>query len=128
MQSLEKYYVAIWCLFMPVTSLVLIPAVQGTIIPYMLALGSIVFVLFKINFGCITPPVAGYFKNFLMVAVLWTVLLVGSQLSDMVNPLNILDMGTISDESRLLLRASLFTQSLYLVACVMIALYFRYFI
>jgi len=61
------------------------------------------------------------------VAVLWSILLVGSQLSDLVNPLNVQGMFTISDETRLLLRASLFTQSIYLLACVMIALYFRYF-
>jgi hypothetical protein len=127
MRSLEKYYVALWCLFMPVTSFVLIPAIQGTIVAYMLALGSIGFVLFKISSGRVTPQVADYFKSFLIVGVLWIVLLVGSQLSDMINPLNVQALTTISDENRLLLRASLFTQSLYLIACVMIALYFRYF-
>jgi hypothetical protein len=128
MRLLEKYYVAVWCLFMPVTSLVVLPKVQGTIVPYLLALGSIVFVLLKINFGRITPPIAGYFKSFLMVGVLWMVLFVGSQLSDMVNPLNVQAMFTISNETGVLLRSSLFTQSIYLLACVMIALYFRYFL
>jgi hypothetical protein len=127
MQALEKYYVAIWCLFMPVTSLVIIPAVQGTIIAYVFGMASIGFVLLKINSGQMSAQVAGYFKSLLMVAVLWTVLFVGSQLSDMVNPLNVQSMYTISDESGDLLRASLFTQSIYLMACVMIALYFRYF-
>jgi hypothetical protein len=127
MRSFEKYYVAVWCLFMPVTSLVLIPAIQGTIVSYMLALASIGFVFLKINFGRITPQVAGYFKSFLIVGVLWTISLAGSQLSDIVNPLKIQVVPTISDGPDLLLRASLFTQSLYLLACVMIALYFRYF-
>ena len=128
MRKIEEYYVAIWCLFMPVTSFLLIPAIQGTIIPYMMGFGSIVFVLTKITSGRFSPEIVGYFKSFILVGVLWSALLVGSQLADMINPPNdVLSMFTISTKSRLLMRASLFTQSIYLLACVMIALYFRYF-
>ena len=127
MQKFEQYYVALWCLTMPITSFVLIPAVQGTILPYMLGLGSIVFVLLRIKYGEIPLPVLRYFKMFAILGGLWLILLCGSQLADLMNPqLTISAMYTISDGNSLLFRASLFTQSIYLVACIMIALYFRF--
>jgi hypothetical protein len=127
MQKFEQYYVALWCLTMPVTSFLLIPVVQGTIIPYMLGLGSFVFVLLRIKNGEVPLPVLGYFKMFAILAGLWLLLLCGSQFGDMLNShIDIGSMYTISEGDNLMFRTSLFTQSIYLLACVMIALYFRY--
>jgi hypothetical protein len=128
MRKLEEYYVAFWCLTMPITSFLIIPVVQGTIFAYMLAFGSLGLVLLKVNAGHVSQQVISYFKMFALVFMLWIVLLCGSQLADMVNPqVNIQDMFAISDETAMLFRSSLFSQSLYFFACVMIALYFRYF-
>jgi len=114
---------------MPVTSFLLFPSLQGTIVSYVFGLGSIAFVLLKIRHGEITPQVAGYFKSFAMAVGLWLILLCGSQIGDLLHPqLDIEPLYLISDDNVLVLRSSLFTQSLYLLACVMIALYFRYFI
>ena len=128
MRKFEEYYVALWCLTMPITSFLLIPVVQGTIFAYMLAFGSLGLVLLKINSGQVSARVLSYFKMLALTFMLWVVLLCGSQLADMVNPqVNIQDMFALSDEPTMILRSSLFTQSLYMFACVMIALYFRYF-
>jgi hypothetical protein len=129
MQKFEQYFVAIWCLTMPVTSFILIPSVQGTTIAYLFAFASIGFVLLKISHGELPQQVAGYFKTFAIFIGLWLLLLCGSQIGNALNPhLNIQPMFTISDENTNMFRSSLFTQSLYLLACVMIALYFRYFV
>ncbi len=127
MRKFEQYYVAFWCLTMPITSFLLIPVVQGTILPYLLGLGSFIFVLFRIRNGEIPLPVVGYFKVFAMLIGLWFILLCGSQFGDMLNPqLPVHRMYTISEGNNLLFRTSLFTQSLYLIACIMIGLYFRF--
>jgi hypothetical protein len=128
MRKFEQYYVAFWCLTMPVTSFILVPPIQGTTIAYLAAFGSLGFVFFKIRYGEVPLQVYAYFKMFATVIGLWLLLLCGSQIGNMINPqMPIQSMFTISDENGLMFRSSLFTQSLYLLACVMIALYFRYF-
>ena len=128
MKKFEEYFVAIWCLFMPVTSLLIVPAVQGTIVPYMLGFASVGLVFLKFVRGEFPAQVAGYVKSLLLITMVWLALLAGSQLGDLLNPqLDLRDVVLISDDNGLLFRASLFTQSLYFVACVFITLYFRYF-
>ena len=129
MRKIEEYYVALWCLTMPITSLLLIPIVQGTIPAYMMAFGSMGFILLRIHSGQISEAVVGYFKGFALAVMLWILLLCGSQIGDLVNrQLSLENVFLLSDETSLLFRSSMFTQSLYMLACVMIALYFRYFI
>jgi hypothetical protein len=128
MQKFEEYFVAFWCLTMPITSFILIPEVQGTIIAYMMAFLSLGFVLLKIRDGRIPSTVVGYFKKFATIFALWLLLFCGSQLGDAINPqMDVQDMFELSPETGLMFHSSLFTQSLYLLACVMIMLYFRYF-
>jgi hypothetical protein len=113
---------------MPITSLLVLPMVQGTTIPYLLALGSTVLICLKISQGRISVQVTNYVRDFLTIAALWLILFGGSQLADMGHPqADVQDMFTLSPETGLLMRSSMFTQSLYLLACAMIALYFRHF-
>lgn len=129
MQKLEQYFVAIWCVLMPVTGTLLLPSVQGTIPAYTMAFASLVFVLARLRFGTITPEVAGYFKAAGVVLFVWLLSLATSQLGLLLsNRTDFSDVSMIDpNDTRVLLRGSMFTQSLYLAACVLIALYFRYF-
>ena len=128
-EKIEEIYVAAWCVVMPITGTVLIPSVQGTVPAYMLALASVVLIFFKLRSGEIPPAVLRYLGTFLKVFMLWLLLLAGSQLGLIISGRHDFgDVGMITpDDDTIVMRSSLFTQSLYLVACVMTALYFRYF-
>jgi hypothetical protein len=127
--KLEEIYVAAWCVVMPITGTVLVPSIQGTVPAYMLALASVLLIFFKTRSDDIAAPVLRYFKTSLYVFLLWLLLLVGSQLGLMISGRH--DFGGVGmitpDDDTIVMRSSLFTQSLYLLACVMTALYFRYF-
>jgi hypothetical protein len=129
MRKIEQFYMAVWCLVMPVTGTLLIPAVQGTVPAYMMGFGSVLFVLFRIRGGEISPAILQYAKTLGSLILLWLLLAIGSQLTLMLSQrhdfagVNMLD----PNDSKILLRTSLFTQSLYLLPCLLIALYFRYF-
>src|SRR6266481_6039250 len=45
MKGLPNWFIPLWCIAMPVTSLLIVPSVQGTIPAYMLAFVSAFFVL-----------------------------------------------------------------------------------
>lgn len=128
MRKLEEIYVAIWCVVMPITGTVLLP-VQGTIPAYVLAFGSLILVFMKVRSGEIPPSVMRYLKTFLSLFLVWLMLLVASQLGLMASgrrdfgSVNMIDM----DDNTVLFRRTMFTQSLYFLACVLIALYFRNF-
>jgi len=121
--------VATWCVAMPMTGTLLLPWVQGTIPPYMLAFGSVVLVFLKIRSWNVPPTVVRYLVTFSFVFFLWLLLLAGSQLGLAISDRR--DFGFVymvdPGDFTVVLRSTLFTQSLYLLACVLIALYFRYF-
>jgi len=128
-ERLEEIFVAVWCFVMPITGTLLIPSIQGTIPAYMLAFGSLLFVVARLRFGEVPVPVLRYFRAAGVIFLLWLFFLIASQLGLMVSDrtsffgINVID----PNDSRILFRGSMFTQSLYLTACVLIALYFRYF-
>ncbi len=129
MRKFEETYVAIWCTLMPITGTLLIPAIQGTIPAYMMAFGSVLLVYMKVQSGEIPQAVLSYCKTFLSVALLWLFLMISSQMVLMITERH--DFGDVNmmdpNDDRVLFRRTLFTQSLYLLACVLLALYFRYF-
>jgi hypothetical protein len=129
MKRFEEMYVALWCVVMPITGTVILPGVQGTIPAYVLALASVILVYQKIQAGAVPQDVLHYAKTLSYVFLLWLFLLVTSQLGLIVSDRH--DFGDVNmmdaDDTRILFRTTLFTQSLYLLACVLIALYFRYF-
>jgi hypothetical protein len=114
---------------MPVTSLLLIPSVQGTIPAYVLAFLSALFVLLIRRDGQPSIQRIRYLKFALIMAGIWLLLLCGSQFGHLLsNRSGFGDIFLIDPEDpRILLRKALFTQTLYLAACLCIALFFRFF-
>jgi hypothetical protein len=121
MRNFEDLYVAIWCIVMPITGTVLLPGVQGTIPAYMMAFGSMIFVYRRVRSGEIPAPVIRHFWTLLSVILLWLTLMVASQLGLMASGRHDFDDNSV------LFRRTMFTQSLYFFACVLIAIYFRNF-
>jgi hypothetical protein len=129
MKGVPNWFMALWCLLMPVTSFLLIPSIQGTIPAYFLAFVSVIFVILGRNSGEPNPQRIQYLTIALMVGAAWLLLLCGSQLGHLFS--NRHDFGDmfLNDPAnpKVLLRSTLFTQSLYLAACLCIALFFRFF-
>jgi hypothetical protein len=129
LQRFEELFVAVWCFVMPVTGTLLVPSIQGTIPAYMFGFGSLFFVFMRLQHGEMPVAVIKYFRAAGVVFLIWLFFLIASQLSLMLSVrtsfygINVID----PNDSRILFRGSMFTQSLYLAACVLIALYFRYF-
>jgi len=119
----------LWCTVMPVTSFVLIPGMQGTVPAYMLAFASAFFVIIARDDGQSGVQRARYFTIALIVAGIWLLLFCVSQLGHLLS--NRHDFGDLNlinpDDTRIVFRSSLFTQTLYLAACLSIALFFRFF-
>jgi hypothetical protein len=127
--GIPGWFMPVWCTLMPLTSFVLIPSVQGTTPAYMLAFVSAFFVLLSRDYGQPSIQRIRYFKTALLVAGLWLLLLSGSQLGHLVsNRHDFGDMMLIErNDTSVAFRKPLFTQSLYLAACLCIALFFRFF-
>jgi hypothetical protein len=129
MKGLPGWFIPLWCVFMPLTSFLLIPSVQGTIPAYIMAFVSAFFVMFGRDSDPANIQRIRYFRLALLVAAIWLLLLCGSQLGHLLsNRHHFGDMLLINPtDTRVVLRSALFTQSLYLAACVCIALFFRFF-
>jgi hypothetical protein len=129
MKSLPVWMVAIWCVLMPLTSFLLIPSAQGTIPAYLLAFASVLLVTLSHNGGQPSAQRTRYFTLMLLVAGLWVLLFCGSQLGLILSDRH--DFGDVflnsPSDTRVLFRTVLFTQTLYLAACLCIALFFRFF-
>jgi hypothetical protein len=129
MKGLPSWFVPLWCIVMPITSFMLMPSVPGTIPAYMLAFSSAFFVALSRDTGQPITQRARYFTVALLVAGTWLLLFCGSQLAHLLS--NRHDFGGMSlinpGDVRVVFRSSLFTQTLYLAACVCIALFFRFF-
>jgi hypothetical protein len=120
---------ALWCLLMPVTSVLVVPSIQGTVPAYMMAFASVGLAFFRVDpYGAAQKQ--KYFTALARILLVWTLLVCGSQLGHLMSSrtgfggLLMVDMG---DSTDVVFRGTLFTQSLYLAACVCIALYFRHF-
>jgi hypothetical protein len=129
MKGLPSWFMPLWCVAMPVTSLLLIPSAQGTIPAYMLAFVSAFCVLVGRDDGQSNFQRNRYFTVALTVVGIWLLLVCGSQVGHLLsNRHNFGDMYLInSGDTRVVLRSAMFTQTLYLAACVCIALFFRFF-
>jgi hypothetical protein len=128
MKGLPSWFMPLWCIVMPVTSLLIVPSAQGTIPAYMLAFVSAFFVIVSRGDERSRTQRTRYFTIALLVAGIWLLLLCGSQLGHLVsNRHDFGDMALINpSDTRVVLRSSLFTQTLYLTACLCIALFFRF--
>ncbi len=125
MKGLPSWFMALWCVLMPLTSFLLIPSAQGTIPAYTLAFVSTFFVIVGRDSGQANIQRRLYFTVALLVAGIWLLLLCGSQLGHFLSDRR--DFGEMflnnPSDTRVVFRSVLFTQTLYLAACVCIALF-----
>jgi hypothetical protein len=119
----------LWCLVMPITSLLIVPSIQGTIPAYLMAFASLALVLPSREDGWFESQRARYLSIALLLAGLWLLLFSASQLAHIISDRHTFgDLSLIrNDDRRVLLRPAIFTQTLYLVACICTALFFRFF-
>ena len=119
----------LWCTVMPVTSFLVIPSIQGTIPAYLMAFASAMLVLASGETGWFEFQRSRYLSTALLLAGIWLLLFCGSQLGHLIS--NRHGFGDLSlireDDRRVLFRPALFTQTLYLSACICTALFFRFF-
>jgi hypothetical protein len=129
MKGAPNWFMALWCLLMPLTSFLLIPSAQGTIPAYLFGFASVFLVIFSRRGEQPAIERTHYFKVALLMAGLWLLLLCGSQLGHLLSDRR--DFGEMVMNSpgdlRVVLRPVLFTQTLYLAACLSIALFFRFY-
>ena len=113
MKGLPNWFIPLWCIAMPVTSLLIIPSVQGTIPAYMLAFVSAFFVLVSRGDETSRAQRRRYITVALVVAAFWLVLLCGSQIGNLIsNRHDFGDMFLINpDDTKVVLSSSLFTQT-----------------
>src|SRR5260221_11245378 len=79
MKGLPSWFMALWCVLMPLTSFLLIPSAQGTIPAYMLAFVSACFVIVGRDSGQANIQRRLYFTVALLVAGILLLLLLGGQ-------------------------------------------------
>jgi hypothetical protein len=129
LNKLEEGFVAIWCLLMPVTSLLVIPSIKGTTLAYIFAFLSVCFVLFRLKTEGLNQKNRQYVYLLVIIALIWLGLLVGSQAGHLIDDRkDFRGAFLINDlDDKILFRSALFTQSLYFAACILIFLYFRYY-
>ena len=129
MTGIPRWFMPLWCLVMPITSLLIVPSIQGTIPAYLMAFASLALVLPSRDNGWFESQRARYLSIALLLTGLWLLLLCGSQLAHIISDRH--DFGDLSlirnEDRRVLLRPALFTQTLYFSACICTALFFRFF-
>jgi hypothetical protein len=123
----EEAFIAIWCLVMPITSFLLIPAIQGTTLAYILAFLSLGLLWLRIKSEGLNRTNRQYLSFLFLAAFLWLVLLVGSQAGHIIDDRKDFNGAFLinDDDNKIIFRSALFTQSLYFAACLLIFLYFR---
>lgn len=114
---------------MPVTSLLVIPSIQGTIPAYIFAFLSLLFVVVRLKKHGLNQTNSRYLHLFLLIVLVWLALVVASQIGHIIdNRKDFRGAYLVNNaDNTILLRGTLFTQSLYFAACVLIFLYFRFF-
>jgi hypothetical protein len=129
MNGPSRWFVALWCTLMPLTSFLVIPSVQGTIPAYLMAFASLALIIM----GGETSSFVAQRNRYLSIAFLcvgiWLLLLCGSQIGHLLSDRHGFgDLSLIKQEDvRVVFRPALFTQTLYLIACICTALFFRFF-
>lgn len=111
---------------LPMTSTLVIPGVQGTIPAYLMGMISIAVVVAQWS-ERETSRCRGYLRDWLLLALFFSILLFFSQLGHFLNDQNPLSgFAFISEDGGIVMRSSLYTQSLYLFACFAIFTYVRH--
>jgi hypothetical protein len=129
MKGISNWFVTLWCMLMPLTSFLVIRSAQGTIPAYILGFISVGLVILGRDGGQPSLQRRHYITIAIVVGAIWLLLLCGSQLGHLISDRH--DFGELflnnPSDTRVVLRSVIFTQTLYLVACLCIALFFRFF-
>jgi hypothetical protein len=128
-RKFEEGFIAIWCLVMPITSLLVVPSIQGTTPAYILGFLSLFFVFARLKNQGLNEPNREYLFLLILVGLVWLGLLVGSQAGHIIDDRREFPGAFLINnlDDKILFRSALFTQSLYFAACVLIFLYFRFY-
>ncbi|MDR5816095.1 hypothetical protein QCE62_21115 [Caballeronia sp. LZ033] len=118
--TINRYF-TVWALFIPISSVLVIPSIQGTVPGFLFSfLSPLVVMLAGANLR------ARYITTLAMAFLLWLFFFSGSQLADMMVDYTIRFKGVVLvnplDRS-FVLRNSLFTQSLYLMVIVLFGVF-----
>jgi hypothetical protein len=123
-----ELFVAGWLTLMPVNSFVVIPAIQGTTPAYLLAFVSLGLVFFPSYPAAPAEVRRGYIRVIICLSLLWLLNLCLSQMVNLTTPSDYLRTANLIDpeQTQLAFRSTIVTQSIYLAACVLVFLFFRY--
>nr|WP_088327679.1 hypothetical protein [Bacillus cereus] len=115
---LDKYF-RIWALFIPVTSVLLVPEIQGTIPGYVFSFLLIpILLVYKFDVNKINT-----FKDIFIFMYIFISLVLMSQLINGITTIPSLEglvLVNKFDISKEIFRDSLFTQSIYLIPCIIL--------
>ncbi|MFB9128434.1 hypothetical protein E2553_09445 [Paraburkholderia dipogonis] len=124
-QSISSHadlYYFIWAFAMPVTSVLIMPSVQGTTLGYLMC-----FLSLPVALACAGTSRSRYVNLLIVAALVWTFFFLASQLADSAltyePDLTKVVLIDNNDVSTFVLRKSLFTQTIYLAAVVLYASY-----
>ena len=122
-ELIHRYFYA-WAVFLPITSFLLLPSVQGTTIAYVFSLASVAVVLFGSVFRD-----TRYIGNLLVFLAFYVPLYLAGQLGLLYHPtIDLTGINLVDPDSlKLFFRSSSFTQSLYLFSGVLTFLYAKRF-
>jgi hypothetical protein len=113
-----------WLLFLPISSFLIIPSIQGTTPGQIFAFLS----LLVVNVFCGHAIKSKFNHDLIVIVSTFIFLNLLSQLTLSLSNPNLSNLPLINNRDySVLLRQSLFTQSLYLIAAVICFLYFKYF-
>jgi hypothetical protein len=122
---IDKYFIP-WALVMPVTSVLVVPSIQGTTAGYLMCFLSLPLVLAYGGAGR-----ARYASIVVSALAVWTIVLFLTQLADATvatePDLSKVTMVDFRDLQTFVMRGSMFTQSIYLAAVVLYAVYIQVF-
>lgn len=119
-ELIHRYFYA-WAIFLPVTSFVLLPSVQGTTIAYVFALSSIGVVLLGSRFG-----EKRYLYHLVWFLSLYCLLYMLSQIGTLFESIDLTGLNLIDKEQlKTSFRSSSITQSIYFFSGVFTFLYVK---
>jgi len=123
----SRLFSILFCASLPLCTFLLVPTIEGTIFPYLMGLGTLLFALFGWA-GLRTDVWNSYLKSLACCAGFWIFFFSASQLGNYMGTLQSFEyLNLIKPEiPGILFRKTLFTQSLYFLACVSIFLYYKY--
>src|SRR5471030_2345975 len=120
--SLTDKYFMLWALVMPITSVLVVPSIQGTTAAYLMR-----FLWLPLVLGFGGAGRARYARFLCAAAATWTFMFLVAQLADatVASEPDFAKVGLVdgNDPTAFVMRMSMFTQSIYLAAVVLYAAY-----